>query len=584
MLLASNSHEKERAAVSQRYQLDSATSGLEAELYVLTGQVRQYVIDGNPAHLIVYNREVARLSAVEERLNSIENAGAAPSELTALAEAFRWANTLHDEQSAAIEANKKGQLNAARDIMFGAEYERQLERSRTLLERFRAQVDQRTAAAITTATNVSRAWRTTSEITLAITAFVFFCVLYFLFKKRVLRPVVKLSDVVSRLAVQDYDVPLPTLEQVDEIGDMAQAISIFRENGLARRRLEHQRDADAATRELLARMTQRMQGCDNQQDLSAVVRRFVPEIAPDLAGRLYLLDENRNVMVEVCDWLSPLHSRTEFTSISCWALRRGVMHRPADNIDVPCEHLDATQDHVLNTICLPLTAQRETLGLLYLEPKSSQLADRQATPEIYLNMLAENISLALANLRLRETLRSMAMSDPLTGLANRRALDQVLALEAAEAERVGRPLSCAIIDVDHFKRFNDQFGHDAGDAVLKALGDLLTKSTREDGMAFRYGGEEFVLLMPGLNCDQATARAEQLRKAITALSVQHEETALGTITASMGVACFPDKCTSNRLIQVADAALLRAKESGRNRVEVADARERRNVNSGPHAA
>lgn len=391
-----------------------------------------------------------------------------------------------------------------------------------------------------------------------------------MFKRRVLHPVVRLSDVVNRLAAQDYAVEPPDYAEVDEIGDMTQAIRVFRENGLERQRLEEERNADRAVRDLLSRMTQRMQGCDTLLDLKEVVRRFVPEIAPGLAGKLYLLDTSRNAVAEACCWLEPGHSAREFSSLSCWALRRGLPHRPSgENIDVPCDHID-TSAGFIDTLCLPLTAHRQTLGLLYFEPRPG--SDELATPAVYLHMLAENISLALANLRLRDALREMAMADALTGLANRRQFDTMLELQVSEAERLGQPISCLALDIDHFKRFNDTHGHDAGDVVLREVGNVLKHAMREDGQAFRLGGEEFLLLMPGFTVEQAFARAEEVRQKIASLRLSHDGVSIGQVTTSIGLATSPDLCPADRLVQAADAALYRAKAQGRDRVVTAIAR------------
>ena len=575
MLLASTAQEHERSAVAQREILDQASSTVGAQIYSLTGQAREYVVTGDPGQLIAYRRAAAGLGSIEARIRESKDAGAGADELNALKEAIRWADSLHDEQQEAITARQNGDPGRAREIMFGAEYARELDRAEGMVERFQYRLDQRTDAEVAAATDVAKLWRTTSEIVLAITAFLSLCVLYFIFKQRVLRPVVRLSDVVTRLAAQDYAAELPDFRQIDEIGDMAQAIRIFRENGLERQQLEEERTVDRAMRDLLSRMTQRMQGCDTMHDLQEIIQRFVPEITPSLAGRLYILDESRNAVVEACNWLSPVHSRSEFPPMACWGLRRGVPHRPSgENIDVFCDHLNLDPEHLTDSICLPLTSQRETLGLLYFEPRVGAAAGQPKTPEVYLKMLAENIALALANLRLRGTLREMAMADTLTGLANRRELDAVLEVRLAEADRQGTPISCLMLDVDHFKRFNDTFGHDAGDAVLREVGAALKHSMRESGLAFRYGGEEFLLLMPGFGPEQATARAEEIRARIASLHVTHDGRELGPITASLGVASTPEHCTSDRLVQAADAALLRAKEAGRDRVVVVEARRR----------
>ena len=446
-----------------------------------------------------------------------------------------------------------------------------MDRVASQVAKFQYMLDQRTDQAVARATETSRLWRTMSEVMLGVTALLFLCVLYFILKQRILHPVVRLSDVVTRLAAQDYAAIPPDLRQVDEIGDMAQAIRVFRENGLERQKLEQERERDRASRDLLSRMTQRLQGCDTMRDLAEVVRRFTPEIAPLFAGRLYVQDSRSGLMQQVCAWGEPTLSRADFPPSACWALRRGQPHRPAGSaIDIPCDHLDGVPDAA--TLCMPLIAQGESIGLLYLERAEHASADDVVRTEKYIEMVGENIGLALANLRLRDALREMAMADALTGLANRRHFDEVLSYQVEQAERQRTPLSCLMIDIDHFKHFNDEFGHDAGDAVLQAVGRVLGKALREKGNAFRLGGEEFVLMMPGFGPEQALERAAQVQQELRDLRVDHRGKPLGPITASFGLAAFPDHGPADRLLRTADAALLRAKREGRDRIVVAAAR------------
>jgi diguanylate cyclase (GGDEF)-like protein len=566
MLLASSAHERERTAVAQRYELDKAANELGKDVFLLTDHSRQFVTTGDPTYRLLYDRDEKQLADIEARAVALAQAGAQPDEIRTLREAIRWAETLHDEQKAAIAAYERGDSATARRILFGAEHERELDRAEALVERFQLQVDSRTANQIKTATEIAQLWRGMSEVVLAITALLFIAVLYFVFKQRVLRPVVRLSDVVGRLAAQDYSVEPPAIGQIDEIGDMAKAIRIFRENGLERQRLESERDQDLAMRDALSRMIQRIQGCETQNCLLGIVQRFVPEIAPAFAGRLYLLDRGTGELVAARDWREPSGSSDRLVPAACWALRRGQPHRPGgDTVDVPCTHLTELPA-MCDTWCLPLTAHGEVLGMLYFEPLRESGAPR--TPEGYLLMLAENLGLALANLRLREALREMAMADALTGVANRRQLEARLPTLLATAAASATPLSCLMIDVDHFKRFNDLHGHDAGDAVLRAVGKVLADCTRGTGDAFRYGGEEFTLLLP-LSVDRAAARAEDIRSRIAGLDIRHEGRALGSVTISIGLATTPTHVAPDRLVSTADAALLRAKELGRNRVELA---------------
>ncbi|MBO9574585.1 MAG: diguanylate cyclase [Sphingobium sp.] len=569
MLLASNAQEQERAAVDQRYRLDQASSNLDTEVFALTDHARQYLNTSDPSYRLLYERDLAGLSSIENRVRHLNDAGAGPEELRDIKEAIGWADALHDEQSQALDAHDRGDAARARQILFGAEYERELDRAEMMIEQFQGRLDQRTQAEVEKAEGLSRIWKAVSETVLAITGLMFLCVLYFVFKQRVLRPVVRLSDVVSRLAAQDFTVEPPAISRIDEIGDMAQAIRIFRENGLERQRLAAEREADLAVRDMLAKMTQRMQGCDTLAELRDVIQRFVPQIAPGLAGRLYLVDEERGAVVEACNWLNPQHSRAEFAPLSCWALRRGLPHRPAGaQIDVPCEHLDLGDGPVLpDTLCLPLTAQREMLGMLYFEPLEHDQA--AAISLDYLQLLAENIGLALGNLRLRDALREMAMTDALTGLANRRQLDAVLKSRIADALRRRKPISCLMVDIDHFKRFNDMFGHDAGDAVLREVGAVLKGATRQNDLSSRYGGEEFLSLLIGVGAEEAQKRAEMIRNQIADLQLSLAGASLGPVTASIGVATAPVHCHPDSLVETADAALYRAKALGRDQVVVA---------------
>ncbi len=137
---------------------------------------------------------------------------------------------------------------------------------------------------------------------------------------------------------------------------MAQAIRIFRENGLPRQRLEQQRDADWAIRELLARMTQRLQGCETIEDVIKVAERFAPNIAPTIPGKLYVLDTDPWQMRCVAQWLSPAGETTPFSPDDCWAIRRGLSHPPVQGEpDITCYHLPET--HAGQSLCVPLIAQ-----------------------------------------------------------------------------------------------------------------------------------------------------------------------------------------------------------------------------------
>jgi diguanylate cyclase (GGDEF)-like protein len=168
---------------------------------------------------------------------------------------------------------------------------------------------------------------------------------------------------------------------------------------------------------------------------------------------------------------------------------------------------------------------------------------------------------------LRETLQHQSLRDPLTGLFNRRYLEENLARELHRCARRRTPLSLLMIDVDHFKRFNDTHGHAAGDALLAQVGRTIAGSIRAEDMACRYGGEEFTVILPETDAATAHARAETIRRALESTSLVHLRQTLGPVTASIGVSTWPeDGTTPEVLLQVADAWLYRAKAEGRNRV------------------
>jgi diguanylate cyclase (GGDEF)-like protein len=274
----------------------------------------------------------------------------------------------------------------------------------------------------------------------------------------------------------------------------------------------------------------------------------------------------------------------------CWALRRGQPHlmpsaeppgkaqaeppgRTQAEPPVPrCAHLAPGAS--VEALCVPLTAQSQALGLLHLqadtqEPDGSH-ARRPEDLQPLAGPVAEQVALALSNLALRETLRNQAIRDPLTGLFNRRYLEETLERELARAARSQQPLGLIMLDLDHFKDFNDTFGHAAGDAVLRELGRYLKTHTRGGDIACRYGGEEFTLLLPECPPDVLRERAEQIRDGARQLQVQHRGQLLGMVTVSLGLSHFPAHgAASEALLHLADAALYQAKRQGRDRVVIA---------------
>ncbi|QGU09613.1 diguanylate cyclase [Leclercia sp. J807] len=561
MLMASSAESVERQAVEQRYVFDQLTEEVEVDAWALSDLARLYVIKQDPAVAEEYRQKAETMVRIEHRLQKLKDSGASEEELALLHEGLQVADALQDEQQSAIASAGRGQQPQAIELLYGERYENELEQVQNQLDHFRQMLDRRTDAAIDDATVKSRGLRTLSEVMVGLTALMFLFVLGFILKRRVLRPVVRLSDVVNRLASQDYGVEAPDYRQIDEIGDMAQAIRIFRENGLARQRLEKERDADWAIRELLARMTQRLQGCESIEDVLNVARLFAPSIAPGIAGRIWLLEHDPWQMRCVAEWLDPQGDADPFHPDQCWAVRRGQSHPPVNGEpDIACYHLpDSSAPHAL---CVPLIAQGEAIGLLSFQNLTPEMAPSRA----YLELMAEALGLALANQRLRDALLEKALFDPLTGLRNRHHLEDALRTQMNQAMHSGTPLSCLMIDIDYFKAINDRLGHDAGDQVIKSVAAIVQRAVSDKGMAFRYGGEEFLALLPGADEETAFTCASEIHAAVHNLTLRYELSEIGPVDVSIGIASYPQHAQGDNLLRAADVALYRAKELGRSRI------------------
>lgn len=561
MLMASGADTAERQAIELRQNFDELTENIETDAWKQSDLARLYVIKKNPQILDEYNASEKKLKSIELKLEKLQDTGASDDELALLHDGLKIIDALQDEQQAALTSAARGEDAQAVALLYGMPYEQELERAQTQIDRFRQILDKRVIASVREATKKSKALRTASEVMVGLTALLFLFVLGFILKRRVLRPVVRLSDVVHRLASQDFAVETPNFNQIDEIGDMAQAIRIFRENGLARQRLEKERDADWAIRELLARMTQRLQGCENFDDVINVAELFAPNIAPGIAGRLYVFDRDPWQMRCVAQWLSPADDEATFHPDACWAVRRGQSHPPVNGEpDVACYHLPESQAE--SALCVPLIAQGEAIGLLSFQ----NITPENAPARAYLELMAEALGLALANQRLRDALLEKALFDPLTGLRNRHHLEDTLHTQMTQAMRNGEPLSCMMIDIDHFKSINDRFGHEAGDQVIKNVATIVQRAAHDGGLAFRYGGEEFLVLLHGAGEAEAHACAQTIYNGVHALSLRYGLTEIGPVDVSIGIASYPEHAQSDNLLRAADVALYRAKELGRSRI------------------
>lgn len=325
---------------------------------------------------------------------------------------------------------------------------------------------------------------------------------------------------------------------------------------------------------LLSELGGLLQTCDSIEEAYQVISRQGRKLFPDLNGALYRLSSSRTDLELVSSWGEPgpwTGAADFFRPEDCWGLRLGRAHCVEDpDGDLICRHV-GEQDPP-RYMCLPMMAQGEALGVLHLriDPVLSAAGSVSPLNEARLRLasaVAEHTAMALANLSLRETLRHQSIRDPLTGLFNRRYFEESLEREIRRARRRGVSLGVIMLDLDRFKMVNDNFGHEAGDVLLRTLGELLRCNVRGEDVACRWGGEEFALLLPEASLEATRQRAEELRTVVRELKVPYQDRVLGPITVSLGVAIFPDQGLSGQsVLRAADAALYQSKAAGRDRV------------------
>lgn len=297
-----------------------------------------------------------------------------------------------------------------------------------------------------------------------------------------------------------------------------------------------------------------------------ITAELMPSLLPGMPGAIYLYRASRNLLESAAQWGTNGGIR-ELTTEDCWALRLGHLHVLGGQDAAPrCRHV---APEVRLAICAPLLAKGEVIGLLHLLPDHERGQD--VLPQHLIEQVARAFALAFSNIRLREALREQSVRDPLTGLYNRRFADEMLEREFARADRTGAPLSVLMLDLDHFKRFNDSYGHEGGDIALRQVGAFLRQACRASDVPARFGGEEFLIILPGTEPAAALRRAEEIRDGIAALPLRETRPDLPRITASLGVASYPAPIADpTQLIAAADRALYAAKGAGRNRALAAE--------------
>jgi len=323
----------------------------------------------------------------------------------------------------------------------------------------------------------------------------------------------------------------------------------------------------------LTELSQYLQSSADLDEATRLLSIYLPVILEAADGAVYLITESRTHLQLAGSWGNTRYRRT-VTLDECWALRKGYIHRqPREHGPQSCRHLDEYRA-TPGAICIPLASQGEQLGLLFMHRDNAhqevELNDR------YLHAAVEQISLAIGNLKLRESLRQQSIHDALTGLYNRRFLEESLQREVArfERQRMDDPnasLALLMLDVDHFKLFNDRFGHQTGDLVLKEVARVLRERVRESDLVARFGGEEFSVVLPDIDRAGAVALAEQLRHAVEHISLSTGTHEVASVSISIGVTVLTQPGTSSPadLLRAADRALYEAKRRGRNQVSIA---------------
>jgi len=403
----------------------------------------------------------------------------------------------------------------------------------------------------------------------------------YLFLRRLIVPISRLADTARKIG--DGDLSAKTdIARDDEIGTLARVFNTMvdklkdqiehLEERVAERTTELSRwigELERRNREsvVLSRMGDLLQACRLPRETFEVVAATTAELFPRDSGRVYLLDENREHLALATSWGDTLSPASEecFDPRECWAIRRAKSYgEPPGSRQPLCRNSPSDEAGFL---CVPLLAQGGVQGVLKLVIPPSAGAQQEIQARTGLcEAIAEHAALAFANLQLRERLHKQSIRDALTGLYNRRYLDETLERELSRARRHEKFLGLIMIDVDHFKKVNDTYGHDTGDAVLQKLGCFIADRSRGEDIACRFGGEEFTVLLPDSDPEAARSRAELLRIAVDGeLVVPAGEHTLESITISLGVATWPrDGETARALLQAADQALYEAKRKGRN--------------------
>ncbi|MFZ0492915.1 MAG: sensor domain-containing diguanylate cyclase [Acidimicrobiia bacterium] len=333
-------------------------------------------------------------------------------------------------------------------------------------------------------------------------------------------------------------------------------------------------ELERRTRELtlMGEMVDYLQAVETPAEVFDVAASYGSRLFEEFSGGFFMQSESGNVVEALTSWGDGAAGAQVFAPEDCWALRRGRRHGSLTGVKGPrCVHAGDGEEALL---CVPLIVQGRATGLLVLTASGTEnpsiTPPSSAANEALAVSVCEHLGLALTNIRLRGSFREQSIKDPLTGLFNRRYLEETLEREISRSARAGVSFGLMMMDIDHFKDFNDTFGHRGGDALIVELGGLLRSLTRAEDVACRFGGDEFVALLPESSLDVTFLRAEEIRKRAHQLDIMHEGSVMNPVTLTIGVALYPKHGADMAgLLQAADKAMYTAKHAGGDRVEVA---------------
>lgn len=319
----------------------------------------------------------------------------------------------------------------------------------------------------------------------------------------------------------------------------------------------------------LNEMNSVLQHCLNLKEAYEVIINYCQDVLHIKRGALYMVEPDLKTLKMIVSWGDIAHDKQAFSLTDCWALRRDQLYLvDKPHAQVCCEHVKNLKNNQCPYLCIPMWSHGEALGIIYFQFPDSASAKLEETRLTIMQMLTEQVGLSINDLRLRDKLHEQSIRDPLTGLFNRRYLQEHLMQQISYAERLGTRFFILLLDIDHFKQINDKYGHPVGDDVLMALSQLLMEKFRSYDTVCRYGGEEFIVCINQADdLSRVIKRAEAFCKRVKALKVNTNEGTLAHITVSIGIAQYPDDGKEQHaLIDAADKALYLAKTTGRDQV------------------